>query len=256
MTKNNKYIFWSNDLSILYTNKKYLEFIPTSDMTKIEQLNAITRFCIYFLILAFVTVQTENANIWIQIPILTIVFTYILFIIYDSDNLGKLNEHYVTTQETDTEKIPKIIIEAGQYDEQNELVTDIYQPAKLKNKKKRTHSFDKNLEYLKNTCLQPTPANPFMNPTVNDFGVEMPPIACNVDDELIQDKMTDAFNKDLFTDVSDLFERQNSQRQFYSIPSSLPPDTVEFANWLYSPESTCKINQSKCGSFEDLRYNR
>lgn len=267
MAKNNKEIFWANDISVLYTNKKYLNFIPTSEMSRIEQLNAVTRFCIYFLILACITQKSE---IWIQAPVLIIVFTYVLFVAFESDNDGKM-ETIKSAKSTDSVETflnsshnnKNIILEAGQYDEQNKLVTDTYQSSKHdKSKKKRKmsqnkkYSFDNMTEYTKATCRKPTPANPFMNPTANDFGIEMPPQACNIDDEDIRDKVTTSFNQDLFMDVSDLFERQNSQRQFYAIPGSNYPDTIGFANWLYSPESTCKINQSKCGAFEDMRYNR
>jgi hypothetical protein len=91
---------------------------------------------------------------------------------------------------------------------------------------------------------------------MNDFGVDIAPSACNVDDDDIQERIDKNFAKDLFTEVSDVFERNNSQRQFYSIPGSSVPDTINFANWLYSPENTCKVDQSKCMKFEDLRYNR
>ena len=42
-TKNS---FWINNIKILYINQNYLNFIPTSTMTRYEQFNAVTRFCI------------------------------------------------------------------------------------------------------------------------------------------------------------------------------------------------------------------
>ena len=62
MSCNNKYIFWIQDPQILYKDNKFLEFIPISQMNRIEQLNAITRFLIYFLILA---VAFEKPLLWI-----------------------------------------------------------------------------------------------------------------------------------------------------------------------------------------------
>ena len=46
-----RYVFWLDDLTVLYNNQNYIKFVPTSDMSRIEQLNALTRFCIYLLIL-------------------------------------------------------------------------------------------------------------------------------------------------------------------------------------------------------------
>ena len=225
-----------------------------------------------------------------------IIFIYVLFIIYESDENGKLiefnrindssrnsNNNYANNyannysdndnnkenfntlfykkQNTKTNKKSKtniIKLEAGQYDENNNLITGEYQCSKcdVDKKEKDLYSYDEYNEYLKNTCQKPTEENPFMNPTVNDFGVEMPPEPCNVEDDEIKERIDESFNKNLFMDVSDLYEKQNSQRQFYTIPGSNIPDTINFANWLYSPKNTCKVNQSKCGSFEDIRYNR
>ncbi len=271
----NKYIFWSNDPTILYKNEKYLEFIPTEKMSRIDQLNAVTRFCIYFLILAIITKQS---NIWIQLPLLAIIFTYILFISYDADSEGKYNEmtrmkiqsendtneNFISSNNTDNKnntdntnnKNPIISIEAGIYDEKGKLVTGPYECSKCDKKNQYKYSYDEIDEYKKSTCRRPSESNPFMNPTVNDFGAVSPPQACNIDDDDIDHEIHENFNKNLFTEVSDLFERNNSQRQFYSIPGSAVPDTVGFANWLYSPEGTCKTDQMKCMSYNDLRYNR
>ena len=265
-TINNKYIFWTTDPTILYKNDKYLDFIPTSTMSRIEQLNAITRFCIYFIILAW---TTEKSEIWIQIPIIIIIFAYVLFVIFEYDHAGLLDEVYRTKNVSlenftdDTNEYTKYsnmdddyVIEAGVYDEKGNLNFAEYQSIGSNKKKKVKYNLNEFEEYKKASCRYPTPDNPFMNPTINDFGIEMPPEACNADDDQIQDKITDAFNDNLFRDVSDVFERQNSQRQYYTVPNSNPPDTISFAQWLYKPEDICKVDQTKCLRYNDTRYER
>jgi hypothetical protein len=39
--------FWSEKISLLYSPDRALEFVPTSDMTRNERLNALTRFALY-----------------------------------------------------------------------------------------------------------------------------------------------------------------------------------------------------------------
>ena len=57
-------------------------------------------------------------------------------------------------------------------------------------------------------------------------------------------------------DVDDLFGRYNSQRQFYTMPSTtVPNDQKSFAEWLYKTPETCKEN-SLCLKYEDNRYNK
>ena len=82
---NDKYIFWSSDPTILYKNDKYLEFYPTQTMTRVEQLNAITRACIYFIILAFFF---DKSEFLINLGIIIIIFVFIFYIIFKNDKNG------------------------------------------------------------------------------------------------------------------------------------------------------------------------
>ena len=66
MEENNKNSFWIYNIKVLYTNENYLNFIPTSSMTRYEQFNAITRLCIYLIVLSLVF---GADSIWYQIPI-------------------------------------------------------------------------------------------------------------------------------------------------------------------------------------------
>lgn len=96
-----------------------------------------------------------------------------------------------------------------------------------------------------NACRQPSDENPFMNPMPYD-DPEIPG-ACDVDDPLIARRMDDAFNKNLYRDVSDIFSNQASDRQYYSMPvTTVPNMQVEFAKWLYDTGPTCKEDQSRC----------
>jgi hypothetical protein len=91
MSCNDKYIFWISDPSILYKNNQFIDFIPTPSMNRVSQLNALTRFCIYFIILALLS---EKSIIWVQIPLLTIFFIVFLYFIFKFDKEGMKNELY------------------------------------------------------------------------------------------------------------------------------------------------------------------
>ena len=92
-----------------------------------------------------------------------------------------------------------------------------------------------------------------MNPSIIDFGNGESPSACNADDDQIKENINVNFNEDLFRNVDDVWEKENSKRQFYTLPNtSVPNQQVEFAKWLYQiPESlSCKTNGINC-----LKYN-
>ena len=237
-------------------------------MTRTEQLNAITRFCIYFIVLAFVL---KKDSIWFQLPIVLIVLIVILHKIFNYDIVGKISELYRTNGYISTsgnpgenpdpqENYSNVSIESGYYDSNNKMhLGQVYEAKSVKPVKKVRFNPTQIKRHNTSTCRKPTDSNPLMNPILNDSMAYDSPVPCNSDDTLIsnqdlQTQISDSFNKDLFRDVSDLFETKNSQRQFYTVPQSNPPDTVQFANWLYGSMPSCKSSQSACYKYEDLRY--
>jgi hypothetical protein len=94
-------------------------------------------------------------------------------------------------------------------------------------------------------CRRSTKNNPFANRLVTEYGKELPPPPCDYDE--VKEEIEKNFNDGLFQDVEDVFERQNSQRQFYTHPTGgNPPDTHAFAEFLYSNSKNCKTNSAQC----------
>lgn len=255
-------IFWTQDPAILYKDNNYLEFIPSEEMSRTQQLNAATRFAVYYLIIVLILKKEEQ---WIHLGIVGILFIIILFYSFNSDVKGKQDElirqkgleNFNGDEDADRDKT-KPNFESGFYDSNNELHMGKYYGSKHKSRtssNKVKYSLNDFKDYEKNVCRVPSIDNPFMNPLQTDFNIENPPTACNVDDDEISEKISDAFNDNLFRDVSDVFGRENSQRQFYTVPQMNPPDTHAFAMWLYGNQDICKSDQSKCMKYTDLRYN-
>jgi hypothetical protein len=94
-------------------------------------------------------------------------------------------------------------------------------------------------------CRKPAEGNPFMNTLVHEYGTEdqLPP--CNFED--VSQECKKHFNKGLFRNVEDVFEKENSQRQFIPMPNGgVPPDSREFANFLYGNMRSCKTFATDC----------
>ena len=89
----------------------------------------------------------------------------------------------------------------------------------------------------------PNPKNPFMNVLINElkYNPSRPP-ATNIDDPTVKTQLDDFFRIQWFSDPTDVFGRSQSQRQFYTMPStSVPSDRGTFQDWLYKiPGKTCK----------------
>jgi len=84
-------------------------------------------------------------------------------------------------------------------------------------------------------CKLPTPKNPFMNPTFQDYKDGNLMKSCHsYDNSVVRSMEEEYFNNDLYRDVSDIFNKENSQREFYTMPvNSIINDSIKFAEWCY-----------------------
>ena len=86
-----------------------------------------------------------------------------------------------------------------------------------------------------NLCTVPTKENPFMNVMPTDLA-DFPsrPQACDVTQTDVKDTMEKKFNHKLYRNSDDIYGRESSSRQFYTMPvTTVPNNQIEFAEWLY-----------------------
>ena len=101
---------------------------------------------------------------------------------------------------------------------------------------------------LETECRIPTKDNPFMNPGLSEFSNDtmvMPKSCPSYNNVGVQNRVEELFNEDLYRDVTDVFGKNNSQRQFYTVPGNqVPNDQGSFAQWCYGQPKTCKEGNS------------
>jgi hypothetical protein len=89
----------------------------------------------------------------------------------------------------------------------------------------------------------PSARNPFMNILLDEYkyNPDRPP-AVNSSNPAVKQTLDDYFRVQWFSDPTDVFGKNQSQRQFVTMPStSIPNDQGSFADWLYKiPGKTCK----------------
>lgn len=98
-------------------------------------------------------------------------------------------------------------------------------------------------------CARSTIDNPFMNPSIVDMTYNPTrPGACDIDNPDVQEQIDKNFNARLFRSVGDIYNKESSQREFYTVPAStIPNDQTGFAEWLYGKGMTCKEgNGTQC----------
>lgn len=110
----------------------------------------------------------------------------------------------------------------------------------------------KSLKSLKKECTVPTKNNPFMNVLINEY--EENPTrkkACFINKQ-VGEYVDKYFNEDLYRSVDDIYQKNASERQYYTMPSTeIPNEQDKFAKWLYGIDGkTCKEgNALKCKYF-------
>ena len=107
-----------------------------------------------------------------------------------------------------------------------------------------------------NPCQRPTKDNPFMNVLLTDY-VDNPtrPPACDVENPDVMDEIEKMYATGLYKDVDDVWNKNNSQRQYYTNPSTtIPNDRDSFMKWCYDIPYVCKDGDlSACLRREDVR---
>lgn len=103
-------------------------------------------------------------------------------------------------------------------------------------------------------CVKPTKDNPFMNVSFNDYkNFPNRPQACDVTNPKIKHQVDKLFKTGLHHEHDDIFQRNTSDRQFYTNPiTTIPNDQEGFAKWLYYiPGKTCKEgNGQQCTTMQ------
>lgn len=192
--------FWKDDITILLDKYRLVEFVPTSDMTINEKLNALTRLVLYLGILLTLVYKRSDP---IYIPLIGCTIIYLV------------HQHYPGTDQ-----------EGG--------------------------SDDTDIEHVQ----LPTKDNPFMNVLLTDY-VDNPQRkpAGDIDIPDVRQQISENFGHGLYKDIDDIWDKNNSQRQYYTNPSTtIPNDRDSFMKWCWSTPYTCKDgNLTRCMRYEDVR---
>ena len=114
-----------------------------------------------------------------------------------------------------------------------------------KNKKIEKYLNDNDLDIINNEkCVKPTHENPFMNPSL--IGKNNKYDSCSIENKHIKDNIDYFFNKNVFRETDDIYDKSLLDRQFYTVPStSIPNNREKLASWLYERGPSCKENNGE-----------
>lgn len=121
----------------------------------------------------------------------------------------------------------------------------------------------KNNEDNEEKKVKPTVNNPFMNTMMSDYRENPDKLKApdyyqdTKEAEDIKKSVEDNFNYNLYQSLDDVYDKNNSQRQFYTTPNTkIPSDQDKYLKFLYGDMNSCKTDGGNCALPSDgLRRN-
>lgn len=223
--------FWAEHPNVLFQDAwDFFPFSKEAIVCSTTALNSLTRFGFYLGLALFVLTRKP---IYLGIPVLAAIFAVALY--YGMKGSGVLREGSMPG----TPNLDRPTFKEGFANENiiegssaaDKLIVDIIGSSG------RT---------------VPSRANPFMNILINEISEypTKPPAKYTMSSET-KSQLDSQFENRVYADPGDVWNRSQSQREFYTMPStSTPNDRESYQNWLYRvPGKTCKEgNMAVCST--------
>lgn len=230
--------FWINEPTILFNKEYIFELWPTIDMCYEQKLNAITRLVILITILGYILTMSKRI---LLVGVVTLVVIFVLF---------KMRKEKVTKE---------MVNEGFKVISRDQSDSSFVNPVTLES-------------VLKSEFEEGNKKNPFSNVLLtqieDDPERKSAPPSFNVDvDEDITKNVKRSVqmmnpgikntNKQLFGDLWQQFELDQSNRIFYSTPNTRvqPGDQAAFAQYLYNDLKYSAKESTPEGAFARVQDN-
>lgn len=236
--------FWANDPTVLFNKDYILQMWPLQTMTFDEKLNAISRLIIVLSILGFVLTKSIR---FLVIGIITLAIIYFVY---------KMQK----------QKIVKEMLNKDDKEGFKNMDKDGYlQPTEIKITNPETLEI-----YLKSDFEQTNRKNPLGNVLLTDiadnplrkaappaFNTEVYKDINNSTKKMVQllNPEIKNTNQQLFGDLGEKFEFEESMWHYYSTPNTkIPNDQGAFANYLYGDMPSCRGGDDVPCVKDNFRY--
>ncbi len=204
-------VIWYRDPRAFLSDRNVAVFVPTAEMSRTEQLNALVRFAAYLSVLLMILRRSAT-------PAFVLVFVMML---------------------------TAAIAEA---DDGSEAYRSPEPPGPPGGGEEHVAQARRRPRHAKK-CRRPTRENPFMNRNFTDAADDGRAPACDVMRRDVQARVEDLFSEKLYRDVDDVYGSRASSRQWYTVPvTTAVNDQTGFARWLYGTVGRTKnVHENNAG---------
>jgi len=236
--------FWANDPTVLFNKDYILQMWPLQTMTFDEKLNAISRFIIVLSILGFIITKS------IRFLVIGIVTLAIIYFVYKMRKQKIVKE---LLNKDDKEGFKNI--EKNGFSQPTEV--KITNPETLEAYLKSDFEPTSKKNPLGNVLLTDIMDNPQRKAAPPSFNTEVYEDINKSTKKMIQSLNPDIknTNKQLFGDLGEKFEFDQSMWQYYSTPNTkIPNDQGAFADFLYGDMPSCRGGDDIACVKDNFRY--
>jgi len=231
--------FWLNDPLILLDKQNIFQLWPTSSMSFEAKLNAITRLVILLTCIGFLMTRSVNMLLVGIVTVASIVVLYKMKKKYtaegfNSNSNSKSRPSMVTSEET------------------------IINPATLESFLKKEFQPTERKNPLGNVLLTEIQDNPTRKSAPPSFQTQVYEDINQATKKTVQrlNPNIKNTNKQLFGDLGEKFEFDQSMWNYYTNPNTkIPNDQGAFANWLYGDMPSARDGDAQALLQDNIRYN-
>jgi hypothetical protein len=238
--------FWANDPTVLLNKDYILQMWPLQTMTFDEKLNAISRLIIVLSILGFIITKS------IRFLVIGIVTLAIIYFVYKMRK-QKIVKDMLNKNDNDKEGFNNI--DKNGYLQPTEV--KITNPETLEAYLKSDFEPTNKKNPLGNVLLTDIMDNPKRKAAPPSFNTEVYEDINSSTKKMIQSLNPDIknTNKQLFGDLGEKFEFDQSMWQYYSTPNTkIPNDQGAFADFLYGDMPSCRGGDDIACVKDNFRY--
>ena len=237
--------FWSNEPTILFNKEYIFELWPTTDMCYEQKLNAITRLVIFLTILGYIL--TTSMRI-LGVGAITLLIIFVLFTMRKQKITKEMMNEGFKNQMGEPAMVQNSLIENSSY--MNPVTLDSVLKSEFKEGNKK-NPFSNVLLTQINDDPERKAAPPSFNVDVDEDITRNVKKAVQMMNPGIKDT-----NKQLFGDLFQDFELDQSNRQFFSTANTrVTNDQGAFAEYLYNNLKFSGKESTPEGAFARVQDN-
>lgn len=236
--------FWANEPTVLFNKDYILQMWPLQTMSFDEKLNAISRLIIVLSILGFIITKSIR---FLVVGFVTLVIIYLVYKMRKQkivkELLNKDDKEGFKNMDKNGYLQPSRITISNPETLETYLKSD-FEPTNKKNP-------------LQNVLLTEITDNPQRKSAPPAFNTEVYEDINNSTKKMVQflNPEIKNTNKQLFGDLGEKFEFDQSMWYYYSTPNTkIPNDQGAFANYLYGDMPSCRGGDDVACVKDNFRY--